>query len=112
MKQKKAKGYTECFGHFCKRINERFPELAPCTKELYEEVRQSVPKRLAKLVEKESNSRKHYLLDIKGITIRFIYNTNINLPVTVVREDDLNDKAEEAKLFSMYESESLSSEDI
>jgi len=112
MKKRHKKGLKECFSHFSKRFRERFPELGECTPSMYDDIRRSVPDLRAKLIERESLSRKHYSLDMSGTTIRFVYNTNINLPVTVIREEDINTTAEQESLLHLYESESIGSEDL
>lgn len=77
----------ECYVHFCRRWNERFPELPAMqgdSDKKFHYVKSTVGSGRAKFVSQdEVAARKAYALIYKGTLIEFIFDEKLRTPVTI-----------------------------
>jgi hypothetical protein len=86
----KGKPKTKEFlhGHFIKRLRARYPNLWIDGKTAIEEAEKQIHNRLGFFVFKESNTRTHWVVVLKGVKVLVVYNKEIGAVVTALPWDD------------------------
>jgi len=88
---KSKKGIKECYKHFARRWNERInskPMDYYNIDNRYNKIGNMIRNGEAKHIEKESNSRSHFLVFLDNISFIVVYNRLINLPVTILPQEE------------------------
>lgn len=86
----KGKPKTKDFlhGHFVKRLRQRYPNLWIDGKTAIAEAEKQIQNRLGFYVFKESNSRTHWVVTLKGTRVLVVYNKEVGAVVTALPWDE------------------------